>query len=234
MSQATTPPSASDLLNPAVDGKGGDPGGPEAAEGAPREEHDGPEANARLTASTAVVLFVLLAAEGVTILRIRALLTPHVFIGMLLVPPVLLKMGSTIWRFARFYLGDPAYRRKGPPLPLLRLIGPVVVVLTLAVFATGIALLLGPRSWRSQMLVLHRDTFIVWLAVTAVHVLGHLADTVRLAPRDWLRRSRRQVNGAGARQWTIAASLALGLILAVIVVPRVGTWLIIGYRGHRL
>lgn len=233
MSQAT-PPSASDLLNPAVDGKGGDPGGPEAAEGAPREEHDGPEANARLTASTAVVLFVLLAAEGVTILRIRVLLTPHVFIGMLLVPPILLKMASTIWRFARFYLGDPAYRRKGPPLAALRLIGPVVVVLTLAVFATGIALLLGPRSWRSQMLVLHRDTFIVWLAVTGVHVLGHLADTARLAPRDWLRRSRRQVNGAGARQWTIAASLAIGLILAVIVVPRVGPWLIIGHRGHRL
>ena len=162
------------------------------------EEGDSPEGNARLTASTAVVLFVLLAAEGVTILRVRALLTPHVFIGMLLVPPVLLKMGSTIWRFARYYLGDPAYRHRGPPLPIFRHIGPVVIVLTLAVFATGIALLLGPRSWRSQMLLLHRASFIVWLAVMAVHVLGHLADTARLAPRDWLRRSRRQVDGAGA------------------------------------
>ena len=38
-------------------------------------------ANARLTASNAVVLLALLAAEGVTILRVRALLTPHVFIG---------------------------------------------------------------------------------------------------------------------------------------------------------
>ncbi|HXJ27767.1 MAG TPA: hypothetical protein VNH17_18775, partial [Streptosporangiaceae bacterium] len=42
-------------------------------------------ANARLTASNAVVLLALLAAEGVTILRVRALLTPHVFIGMVLV-----------------------------------------------------------------------------------------------------------------------------------------------------
>jgi hypothetical protein len=177
---------------------------------------------------------VLLAVEGVTILRVRALLTPHVFIGMLLVPPVLLKMGSTIWRFARYYLGDPAYRHRGPPLRIFRLIGPVVIVLTLAVFATGIALLLGPRSWRSQMLLLHRASFIVWLAVIAVHVLGHLADTARLAPRDWLRRSRHQVDGAGARQWAIAASLAVGLILAVIVVPRVGPWLIVGHRVHRL
>jgi hypothetical protein len=49
-------------------------------------------ANARLTASNAVVLLVLLAAEGVTILRVRELLTPHVFIGMVLIPPVLLKV----------------------------------------------------------------------------------------------------------------------------------------------
>jgi len=199
---------------------------------ASQERRDGPEANARLTASTAVVLFVLLAAEGATILRIRVLLTPHVFIGMLLVPPVLLKMGSTIWRFARYYMGDPAYRQKGPPLALLRLIGPVVVVLTLAVFATGIALLLGPTSWRSQMLLLHKASFIVWLVVTAVHVLGHLADTAQLAPRDWLRRSRQQVNGAGARQWALAASLAMGLILAIIVVPRIGPWLIVGHPAH--
>jgi hypothetical protein len=232
VNRAPRPPSVNDLFDPAQYGNGGDPGRPDPAEDAPSKGRDGPEANARLTASTAVVLFVLLAAEGVTILRIRVLLTPHVFIGMLLVPPILLKMGSTIWRFARYYLGDPAYRRKGPPLPILRLIGPVVVVLTLAVFATGIALLLGPRSWRSELLLLHKASFIVWLGVTGVHVLGHLADTARLAPRDWLRRSRRQVNGAGARQWAVAASLALGLVLAVIVVPRVGPWLVLGHRGR--
>ena len=44
-------------------------------------------ANARLTAANAAVLLVLLAAEGVTILRVRALLTPHVFIGVLLTDP---------------------------------------------------------------------------------------------------------------------------------------------------
>jgi hypothetical protein len=34
-----------------------------------------------------------------------------VFIGMVLVPPVLLKVDSTGWRFARYYRGAPAYRR---------------------------------------------------------------------------------------------------------------------------
>ncbi len=101
----------------------------------------GVESNARLTGTVAAVLLVLLPAEGVTVLRVRALLTAHVFIGMLLVPPVLLKIGTTGYRFVRYYAGSPAYRRKGPPPLLLRVLGPLVVVLTTCLFASGIALL---------------------------------------------------------------------------------------------
>lgn len=111
--------------------------------------------------------------------------------------------------------------------------GPVVILLTLAVFVTGIALLLGPSSWRHQMLLLHKDTFILWLAVMTVHVVAHFMDTTRLAPRDWLRRTRRQVDGAGARQWAIAASVAIGLVLAILVVPQVGPWLKADHGHHR-
>ena len=150
-----------------------------------------------MTASVAVVLFVLLAAEGVTILRIGPLLTPHVFIGMLLIPPVVLKIGSTTWRFARYYLGSPVYRRKGPPPIVLRLLGPVLVTLTLIVFASGIALLFTPTAWHSRMLFVHKASFILWIAAMAIHVVGHLLDTARLAPRDWMRRTRREVTWSG-------------------------------------
>jgi hypothetical protein len=51
----------------------------------------GVEGNAWLTAVTGLVLVLLLAVEGVTILRIGQLLALHVFIGILLVGPVLLK-----------------------------------------------------------------------------------------------------------------------------------------------
>src|SRR6516164_3578640 len=81
---------------------------------APREADAAVASNARLTGATAAVLLVLLAAEGATVLSVRSLLTLHVFIGMLLVPPVLVKIGSTGWRFVRYYRGSPAYRRKGP------------------------------------------------------------------------------------------------------------------------
>ena len=183
------------------------------------------ESNARLTAGVAAVLFGLLAAEGVTILQIRGLLSEHVFIGMLLVPPVLVKTASTGYRFARYYLGTPAFRRKGPPPALLRLLGPFVVLLTFAVLATGIALLLVGPSLRAPMLTLHKASFVLWLVVMTVHVLGHLADTARLVPRDWMRGTRGQVTGAGARQWAIAASLVAGLLLGLLLLGRVAPWL---------
>lgn len=196
----------------------------------PLPDLNGPEGNARLTSSTAAVLFVLLAAEGITILSIHGLLTEHVFIGLLLVPPVLLKTGSTMWRFARYYRGDPAFRRKGPPPALLRLLGPFVILLTFAVFATGVALLLVGPALQSQLLFLHKASFLLWLAGMSVHVLWHLAETARLAPRDWIRRTRRDVRGAGLRQWTIAVSLVCGLLLALMLVGRTASWL--GLAGH--
>jgi hypothetical protein len=79
-----------------------------------KKRWQGVEANARLTGTVAALLLVLLAAEGVTVLRVRALLTAHVFIGMLLVPPVLLRMGSTGYRFVRYYAGSPPTGGKGP------------------------------------------------------------------------------------------------------------------------
>ena len=201
-----------------------DPGG--ARDSRPsRQGLEGVEANARLTGTTAAVIFVLLAIEGLTILRIFPLLSVHVFVGMLLVPPVLLKIGSTTWRFARYYMGDPAYRRKGPPAPALRLIGPIVIVLTLTVLASGIALLLAPLSMRSSLLLLHQASFVVWIMVMAVHVLGHILDTAKLAPRDWYHRTRRQVKGATTRQWLVASSVAVGLVLGAVMVPKVGPWL---------
>jgi len=193
------------------------------------EPGEGVEANARLTAMTAAVLLVLLAAEGLTILRVRALLTPHVVIGMLLVPPVLLKIGTTSWRFARYYLGDREYRRKGPPPLLLRLLGPFVVVLTVAVLGTGIALIFSPGAGRSQWLFLHKATFVLWFGAMTLHVLAHLLATVRLAPRDFCSRTRAQVHGASVRQWLIVGAVAIGGILALAVVPKIGPWQAAGH-----
>lgn len=199
---------------------------------AQRRAYQGVTANARLTASNAAVLLVLLAAEGVTILRVRQLVSPHVFIGMLLIPPVLVKIGSTGYRFARYYAGAPGYRRKGPPPVLLRLLGPVVVILTVVLLASGVALLLASPAWSHQLLFVHKASFVLWFFAMTAHVLGHLAEVARLAPRDWLRRTRRDVRGAGGRQWLIAASLVAGALLGLAALGRVGPWLASAHVGH--
>jgi len=96
------------------------------------------------------VLLALLAADGVTLLAIHQLLTLHFFIGMLLAGPVLLKAGSTVYRFTRYYTGAAGYRREGPPPLLLRLLGPFVLGLSLAVIGSGgLLAITGPpgRMW---------------------------------------------------------------------------------------
>jgi len=198
---------------------------------AERRADAGVAANARLTAANAAVLLVLLAAEGITILRVRALLTPHVFIGVVLIPPVLLKMASTTWRFARYYRGAPAYRRKGPPPLPLRLLGPVVVILTVVLLASGVGLLLVSPSWLALLLKVHKASFVLWFGAMTIHVLGHLGEVFRLAPRDWLRRTRRDVTGAAPRQWLIAASLVVGCLFGFLLLSHVGHWLAVRPGG---
>ncbi len=97
-------------------------------------------ANERLTASLGAVLLVPFAAEGLTIaLEVRSTLPLHVFIGMLLVPPVVAKTPTTGCRITQYCRGNPAFVDRGPPMWLLRLAGPFVIVTSIAVLATGIA-----------------------------------------------------------------------------------------------
>ena len=67
------------------------------------------EANARVTGATGLVLIVLLFLEGLTIPFIGRLVSWHILLGLVLVPPLVLKMASVLWRFARYYLHDPRY-----------------------------------------------------------------------------------------------------------------------------
>jgi hypothetical protein len=196
----------------------------------PREQTgDGVESNTRLTAGLGAWLLLLLAAEGATVVSVRSLLTPHVVIGMALIPPVLLKMGSTGWRIVRYYTGSPAYRVKGPPPVLLRVLGPLVVLLTVTLLASGAGLVFGPHGWRHQLVQVHKASFVLWFGAMTIHVLGHVLETARVAPLDWVRRSRSEVRGATGRKWATAASLAGGALLGLLSVGAAHSYLPFGH-----
>ena len=86
-----------------------------------------PDGNERLTAAVGLVLIVLTIAELATnVLGLHQLLSVHVFIGLVLIPPVLLKLASTGWRFARYYTGSKPYTAKGAPELPMRLLAPLL------------------------------------------------------------------------------------------------------------
>ncbi len=183
----------------------------------------GVEGNEVLTSAVAAVLTVLLVVEGVTILQLGPLLVPHMVVGLILIPVVGLKLATTGYRFARYYGNAPAYREKGPPLLPLRLLAPLLVLATIGVFATGVALLaLGRRS--DTVLLLHKASFVVWGAAFAVHFLAYVPRVLRSLRDDWSARRRRQVGGAGIRATLVGAAFGSGLVLALALLPAIDAW----------
>jgi hypothetical protein len=82
---------------------------------------------------------------------------------------------------------------------ILRLLGPLVVVSTLGLLASGVVLvLLGPDGSRASLvelpgfrvdwITIHQGAFLVWAAATGLHVLGRFVPALNLTlaapPRD--------------------------------------------------
>jgi len=200
----------------------------------PEADSEGPSGNERLTAATGVVLLALFAVELVTLLSMRSLLGWHISVGLALIPPVVLKLGSTGWRFARYYTGSKAYVAHGPPRLLLRVLAPLLVIATVILLGTGVALV-ARAPGRGSVLALHRLAFIAWLILVGIHVLGHLPRVVRLAPADWLGGTR-SLRGQRARGVALAGSLLVALVVGLSTVP-VGhaweRWLATHHHHHR-
>jgi len=171
----------------------------------------GSAGNEQLTLAIAALLIVLLAVEGATILRIGSLLTVHAFVGMLLIPVVALKLASTGWRMLRYYQRGEEYVLRGPPHIALRmLVAPVLVLSTLLVFGTGVALLALDQR-HGTLVGLHKASFLVWAGAFGLHVLGHL---LRL-PQLW----RQRVPGLALRIAVAASALVAGATLATLTLP---------------
>ena len=194
----------------------------------------GPAGNERLTVITGATLIVLLAVLGVTILRIGQLIWLHLFLGIALLGPLALKLASTGYRFLRYYTKVPDYRAKGPPPLALRGIAPLVVVSSLVVFASGVVLLGRGPAGRDPYLLIHKASFFVWLAVTGVHVLGHLPELGRSfrGPADGGIRVSSGNPGEAARWIGLLAMVAAGFVLAGVLLPDFASWTAHGAFAH--
>jgi hypothetical protein len=188
-----------------------------------RGRFGGAEGNEILTSATAVVLTGLLAVEGYTVVNMRGLVGLHMFIGLALIPPVVLKLASTGYRFVRYYTGSRPYRALGPPVLPLRLMAPVLVASTIAVFLTGV-LLLAAGHKSDTLLLLHKVSFIVFGVVFAVHFLAYVPRVIRSLRTDWGAARREAVSGAGLRGMLVAAALGGGAALALALLSVINAW----------
>ncbi len=203
-----------------------------AAPGAGTGERNAAGANERVTAAAAAVLFVLLFLEGLTLVRIGSMMTLHVVIGLVLVPPVLVKLASTTWRFLRYYSGHPDFVRKGPPRTLLRVLAPVLVVSTLVLFGSGIALVVvhHPIGWLE---VVHRYGFLLWFGIMVVHVGTYMWQVPGIIRRDVSRERRyRRTSPPGrlVRLWFVGGSVMVGVALAAALWPAIAVQVHTFYR----
>ena len=195
----------------------------------------GPAGNAVLTAWTGLVLLVLSIGELLTLVDVRGLISWHVALGALLIPPALLKTATTGWRMSRYYLGNASYQQAGPPPLVLRLLGPLVVLSTLGLLASGtLLILLGEDTSQTTLLTLlgfrinwvtlHQATFIIWATATGLHLLGRIVPALRIVAH----RYAAGVPGGISRALALTLALAVAAGLAILLVHTDGSWA----RGH--
>ena len=191
----------------------------------------GPAGNARLTAWAGVALLILSLAELVTVLDVSGLIGWHVGLGIVMTALALLKTGSTGWRIVRYYTGSLLYGRAGPPPMILRLLGPLVVVSTLGVLGSGIALIAigrpaGEQTWFTALgqqvspLTLHQAFFILFAVFVGLHVLARSVPAL-LHVSGRIRRGHDRVGvpGGRARAITVLGCAIAGVLAMVFVLP---------------
>jgi hypothetical protein len=163
--------------------------------------------NERLTALNGALLFILLALIAITVLFIRPLLSVHYLVGILLIPPLALKLFSTGYRFVRYYANDSAFRLAGaPPLLLRFVVAPVLVASTVAVFGTGVELWLFGLRFGGAWITAHTLSAVVFMFAVFVHALSHMRRSVEAIAHD--------ISVPTSQRGLIAAGLFLGGVLA--------------------
>jgi hypothetical protein len=193
-----------------------------------------PVGNERLTAVVGIVLLVLTVVEFATIVfGVHSFMSLHVFVGFVLIPPIVLKLAATGWRFARYYTGTSAYVVRGPPLLPMRLLAPFLVVATFVLFASGVAMGVLHGHDLAVARQLHGPASVVWLALVGAHALAYLQRALTSSAEDAAALVRASVRGARGRAYLLATVIISGVVLGIATVPAQHRWVNLPRDHHR-
>jgi hypothetical protein len=162
-----------------------------------------------LTAAIGLALLVLTVVElGTLVLGLQRFLSWHVFVGIVLLPPIAFKLSSTGWRFMRYYAGAPDYVQKGPPHVVMRVLAPMLVAFTALLFGSGVAMGFVHGHVLALARRVHGPAAFGWTVVVGAHVLVHLRRALR-----------------ARRIALVAATLVAGLAVGAATLPVQDDWL---------
>jgi hypothetical protein len=180
-------------------------------EGPPGARHGPPNlGNLRLTAISGLLLLILLVVVYATGAVFGDLRSAHFFVGFALIPPLALKLASTGWRFAHYYLGTSRYRVAGPPWPLPRLLAPPLVLVTIVAVGSGVVLWAQGTS-RGPWSTVHTDSIVVLLLLAGIHLGIHSRRAVIAVQHDRGNRTYRWRWGAAVLAIVLGLGLAVGM-----------------------
>jgi hypothetical protein len=189
--------------------------------------------NERLTAALGLLVIVPVLVEIASVLLgVHTFMSLHVFVGLALIPAVVLKLASTGWRFARYYAHSHPYVALGPPQATMRLLAPLFVVATVVLFGSGVAMGLVHGHALDIVRRLHGPASVIWLLLFGLHVLVYLKRAVRRTAEDALPAKQKPVRGTRARAYVLAVAVTGGLLLGAATVPAQHRWVNLRHDHH--
>ena len=184
-----------------------------------------PDGNERLTAAVGVLLLAPILLEIATVLLgVHTFMSWHVFVGIALIPLVVLKLATTGWRFVRYYTRSRAYVAHGPPQAAMRLLAPLFVVATVVLFGSGVAMGLLHGHALQLARRLHGPASVIWLVLLGLHVLVYLGRALRDTADDVRPDDPAPVRGKTTRRYGLATAVVCGLLLGSALVPAQHRW----------
>jgi hypothetical protein len=184
--------------------------------GAARADPDdtGLRANRRLIALTGAVLLPLAVLVLLTGFFFDQLWGAHFFVGYLMLPAVLVKLGSTLYRMVRYYLRSGLYRYVRPPYPFARFTSAMLFIAVVVLFVSGIVMGVTGRQdapWN----LMHPFAASAFSSIIILHLCMYLPEALRTVGEDAHPKPPAAPSQRGRRLALLCAGALAGLLLGM-------------------